>query len=90
MKRAWRSNPRALVCLAWHVYAKVRNRAQIEIVGVETVGPLALGGLDLGVLQIRLDCADDAQRDLVLQFEDVIERAIVALGPKMCAARRRY
>ena len=54
--------PQCLVCLAWHVYAKVRNRTQIEIISVETVGPLALGVLDLGVLQIRLDCADDCAR----------------------------
>ena len=78
-----------LIRLAWHKDAKMRKRAQIEIVGVETVRPLALGALDLGVQQARLDRADDAQGDLVLQFEDVVERAIIALGPDMRAARRR-
>src|SRR6516225_2588254 len=34
--------PQRLVCLAWHVYAKVRNRAQIKIVGIEAIRPLAL------------------------------------------------
>ena len=62
-----------------------RGRAQHEIVGVEVVRPLALDALDLGLAQARLDRADDAQRDLVLQREDVVEPPVVALGPEVRA-----
>src|SRR5215471_5831382 len=49
-----------LVRLAWHMNANMRERVQIKIVGIKAVRPLALGPLDLGVKQARLDCADDA------------------------------
>src|SRR6516165_8993255 len=62
--------------------------AQIKIVGIEAVRALALGALYFGLAQARLDRADDAQRDLVLQFEDVVQRAVIALGPDMHSARR--
>jgi hypothetical protein len=39
------------------------------------------------VAQARLDRADDAQGNLVLQFEDVVERAVISLGPDMRAGR---
>ena len=38
--------------------------------------------------QLRRDRADDACRHLVLQLEDVLERAVEAIGPEMCAGRR--
>src|ERR1700730_6487790 len=66
----------------------MRQGAQVEIVGVEAVRAFALGALDFGLAQAGLDRADDAQGDLVLQFEDVSARAIVALGPDMRAADR--
>ena len=66
----------------------MRQGAQVEIVGVEVVRPLALGPLDLGVKQARLDRADDTQCDLVLQFEDVVERAVEAVGPDVGAGCR--
>jgi tetratricopeptide (TPR) repeat protein len=50
-----------------------RKRAQIEVVSGE-VGRRPCGGAaHLGSLQCRLDHAGDADRDLVLQLEDVFE-----------------
>jgi hypothetical protein len=54
---------------------EVLETAQIAIVSVEAVGALALGALDLGLLQPRRDCTDDAGGDEVLQIEDVVEIA---------------
>ena len=36
---------------------------------------------DLGGLQCRLDDPGDADRDLVLKFEHVFQRAVEAVGP---------
>ena len=47
---------------------------------------LRLAALDLGLLELRLDRADDACRDLVLQVEDVVELALEAIRPEMRAA----
>src|SRR6516225_12390159 len=62
--------------------------AKVEIVGVETVRALTLGSLYLGLAQTGFDRANDAQGNLVLHRENVVERAIVALGPDMPAAPR--
>ena len=77
-----------MVDAVWHAGIHVGLRAQDEIVGVEAVGPLAFDPLDFGPTQARLDRADDRQRDLVLQREDVVELAVVALGPDVGAGRR--
>ncbi len=61
------------------------QRAQIEIVGVEAFGGLGGGAGDFGALQGRLDGADDAFADPVLQVEDVGEIAFEAIGPDMAA-----
>jgi hypothetical protein len=37
--------------------------------------------------QLGLDCADDIARDLILQFEDVVECAVEAVSPDMGAGR---
>ena len=52
-------------------------RAQITIVGIEAVGRLALGALDLRLLEFRRDRADHALGHLVL------ERAVETVGPEM-------
>ena len=62
------------------------KRAQIPVAGIEAFGWLAECTLDLGRPESGPDRADDTARDLVLQFEDVVERAIKAVGPDMRAA----
>ena len=42
----------------------------------------------ISALQFGLDRAGDAGRDLVLQIEDIVERAVEAVGPEMTAAAR--
>src|SRR5262245_20157973 len=66
---------------------QVRHSAQIIVVGVETFGWLALRASDLRSLQLRSDRADDALGDLILQIEDVIERAIETVCPEMRPGR---
>src|SRR5215470_18296471 len=61
----------------------MRNGAQHKVVGVEVFRPLALDSLNLGITQTRLDGAHYAQRDFVLQCEDVFEPAIVTFGPQV-------
>ena len=68
-----------------HDRREMRQCAQIEVIGVEAFGPLALRALDLGATKIRLDDSDDARGDLVLQIEHVFERAVELVGPKMRA-----
>ena len=60
-----------------------RKRAQVEVVGGEVGGWARGGATHLGDLQCRLDDAGDADRDPVLQLEDIFERAIEAVGPEM-------
>src|SRR5713226_4081431 len=66
----------------------VRKRPQVKVVGIEAVGSLALGALDLRLPQVRLHRADHAGGDPILQLEDVVKRAVVALSPDMRAGRR--
>ncbi len=61
---------------------------QHEIVRVEAVRPLAFDALHFGPTQVRLDGADDIQGDFVLNLENVIERTVEALAPKMASAFR--
>ena len=51
----------------------VRESAQIQIIGVETIGPLASRALDLGLAKRRLDDTSGANRDLVLELENVLQ-----------------
>jgi hypothetical protein len=58
----------------------LRQRAQIKIAGAEACGRLARGALDLLLPQFRLDRTNDARCYLVLQVEDVVERAVEEVG----------
>src|ERR1700730_13765912 len=51
--------------------------------GVETLGRLALGALDLGFFPRWRDRPDNALSHLVLQIEDVAEPTIKPVCPKM-------
>src|SRR5207247_1103769 len=48
---------------------------------VQAVRPLPSGAFDLCITQARLDDADDADRQLVLDSEDVVERSVVTVRP---------
>ena len=55
-----------------------RHSAQKVVVSVKAVGGLALGALDLGLLQLPRYCADYAFGDTILQIEDVLDAAVDA------------
>src|ERR1700739_2248352 len=61
--------------------------AQIEVISGKVRGRLTVGALDLGLAQLWFDRAGDAGRDLVLQVENVVERAVEAVGPDVSAGR---
>jgi len=61
----------------------VWERAQVEIIGGEIVRPAIGQSADLGGLQRRLDDTSDADRDIVLKFQDVLHIAVEAVGPEM-------
>jgi hypothetical protein len=67
---------------------QLRQRAQVEVIGAEAFGRLAAGALDLRLPQARFDRANDARGNLVLKLEDIVERAVEAVGPDMGAGRR--
>jgi hypothetical protein len=67
----------------FRVWKEDRKRAQVEVVGAEVGGQPRGGAAHLGRLQCRLDDPGDADRDPVLQFEHVFERAVEAVGPEM-------
>ena len=59
------------------------KRAQIEIIGGEiSRWPHSRTG-GFGGLQCRFDHTGDANRDLVLEIENVLKRTIEAVGPEM-------
>ena len=77
-----------LVGVRRRVRMGMRQGAEVEVIGVEAVGPLAARPLDLGVSQRRLDRADDALGQSILQIENVLDRALELVGPDV--GRRRY
>jgi hypothetical protein len=62
--------------------------AQIEVIGIEAVGPLAPRAFDLGVTERRLDHPRNADGDVILQFEHIFELTVEAVGPEMRPAQR--
>src|SRR5438105_2308839 len=70
------------------MFVEFCQRLQIMIIGVEAFGRLASRPLDFGLAQPRLYGAGDIARNLVLQFENVIEGAVEAVGPDVRAASR--
>src|SRR5215831_18968414 len=73
-----------LVTISGRIRYRVRQSAEIEVVGVELVGPLASSAFDLSAADRRLDCADNALRHPILQVEDVFQGALELTGPDMC------
>src|SRR6516162_11767045 len=65
-----------------------RARLQIKIVSGQIVCWPFGQVTDLRGLQGGLDNAGDAERHLILKIEDVLERTVEAVGPKMRAVCR--
>src|SRR5215469_8900072 len=61
---------------------------QIQVIGSHIAGRPVCGEAGLGRLQCRLDNADDAQRNIVLQIEYVFGRTVEVVSPKMRPANR--
>src|SRR6185437_1351164 len=70
-----------------HTGIDVRLSLQDKIVGVQAIRPLAFDALDLGAPQTWLNRADDRQRDFILQSENIVEFAVIALNPHMRSRR---
>src|SRR5262245_49394557 len=66
---------------------EVGHAAQVIIVGVEAVSRFVLGARYLRALQPRRDGAHDARCDLILQIEDIRERAFKTVRPKVNPGR---
>ena len=67
---------------------KMRECTQPQVVRTQIPGRFANRPRDLGGTQLRLDRCGNAARDLILQFEDMIERGIEAVTPDMSTRRR--
>src|SRR6185295_6509294 len=63
----------------------VLARHQVELVRLGVGGPALLDCFFLLGQKFQLQCRNDRLRDFVLQRENVVELAIVALGPHMTA-----
>jgi hypothetical protein len=84
LDRAVEQPQRLVVRLPVNKQMRPGQTAQIEGIGIETLGRLALGTLDLGFFNRWRDRPDNALSHLVLQTEDVAEPAIKPVRPKMC------
>ena len=78
--------PERLVGIFRHRGVGKRERAQVQVVGIETVSPRAPRPFDLGLAERRLDDTGGTDRDLVLKIEHVSQRPFEAVCPKMCAS----
>ena len=61
----------------------MRQRAKIQIVGVEAFGTLSPRPFDLRPPQARLDDAGHLVGYLILQVENVLQRTVIFVGPEM-------
>src|SRR6185436_3556457 len=77
-----------LLGISGHRNLSVGQSAQIQVIGVQVFRALTLGTLDLRLAEAWLYSRHDAEGDLILEREDVAERAIVSLGPDMGTGRR--
>src|SRR6266700_1012140 len=62
-----------------------RHAAQEIVVGIKALSWLALGPLDLSLLQLGCNCAHHARGYLVLQIENILKFPIEAVRPEMRA-----
>src|SRR5947209_3810789 len=61
----------------------VATRHEVEAIGLRTGGSALGDGLAFGGCQADLQRRHDGPRNIVLHGEDVVEVAVVALGPQM-------
>src|SRR5690348_18177184 len=66
------------------------HSSHIGLIGVEIVGWLGLRPLALCLFEFRENGSDDAGRHLVLQIEDVGQRAVEPVRPDVDARRGDY
>src|SRR5271169_3492642 len=66
-----------------HRRRRMRQSAQIEVVGAEVFGTLSPGAFNLRLLQAWLDHPDHLFGDLILQVKNVLQFSVVSVGPKM-------
>src|SRR5262249_46093083 len=62
-----------------------RHALQIVVIRVEALRWLAFGALDLGLLQLRCNCANHTHGHPVLQIEDVRKVTVETARPEMCS-----
>jgi hypothetical protein len=64
------------------IYVKLSQRTQMKIVGIEPLGSFAICSLDLRKAQFWFDRASNAAGNLVLKYENVVERLVKSLCPR--------
>jgi hypothetical protein len=62
---------------------EARPPPQIVVVGVQTLGRLALCAFDLRLLELGRDCTHNARRELFLHTKDVLKLPVETVGPQM-------
>ena len=67
--------------IAGHGQGGIGQGPQVEIVGIVTVRTAAACPLDLGTPEVGLDRPHDVHGEFVLEPENVVERAVVVVGP---------
>src|SRR5450755_627749 len=72
----------------WRIRIRMRKRAQVEVIRVEIVRPLASGPVDLRSPQARFNRTDDTGDNPVLKIEDILDRPVELYCPQMCAGFR--
>lgn len=61
---------------------EVSHAARVVVVGIAALGRLAPRAIDLGTLRLRSERTGDALGHLILQLEDVAERAFEPVGSR--------
>src|SRR4029450_10431255 len=67
---------------------KLRDASEVAVVGIKVADRLALGALDLSLLQLRRDGSDNARAHLVLHIEDVLKGTVKPVCPEVRTGRR--
>ena len=82
--------PQGFVVVLACVLIEMPDALQIEIPGIDVGSSVGLQALPFGPFQLGLEAGGDPPRDIVLQVEEVVQFAIVELGPELFVAGRVY